>query len=62
LVDLVRLCLGQAHATSSREVAEALRCMAKEYERQAAVLDGSSSSDTGEEPNSPEPRLLNRRG
>ena len=39
LIELARICLKQARLTKKRVVTAALRRMAKEYERRAALLD-----------------------
>jgi hypothetical protein len=41
-IELAELCLAQAHGVSNQKLADALRCMAKEYERQAAAIDGGT--------------------
>ena len=40
LVQLARICWRQSHVTQAQDVARELRRMAREYQQQAAKLDG----------------------
>ena len=48
LVDLARLCLKRAREASSREAAERLMELAKEYQGRVAELAGGQLPDIGE--------------
>jgi len=48
-VDLARSCSWQARLASTPQVAEALRTMAREYQEQAAKLDGGKLPKIGED-------------
>ena len=50
LVDLARLCARNARIATSREVADELWRMAKEYQSQAAKIDGSAVPEIGDAP------------
>ncbi len=50
LVELARLCAHNARIATSREVADELWRMAKEYQAQAAKLDGSTVPEIGDDP------------
>ena len=53
LVELARTCWRQAGITTSKEVADVLRRMAKEYQQKAAQLDSGKVPDIGEEEETP---------
>jgi hypothetical protein len=47
LVDLARMCWREARR-STDDVARELRCMARQYQQQAATLDGGKLPDIGD--------------
>lgn len=47
-VELARMCWRQAHVTTSAEVAAHLRKMAREYQQEAAKLDGGKLPAIGD--------------
>jgi hypothetical protein len=49
LAELAKICIAQARATRSPEVAEALRRMARDYRQRAARLDGGTVPEIRED-------------
>ena len=49
LAELAKICMAQARATQSPEVAEALRRMARDYRQRAARLDSGTPPEMGED-------------
>ena len=49
LVELARICIEQARATTARDVARELRRMAKEYQKRAAQMNGGQLPHIGED-------------
>ena len=49
LVELAKICIVQARASTAHDVAAELRRMAKEYQRRAAQMEGGKLPDIGEE-------------
>jgi len=47
LVELAKICVGQARKTKSRKVAAELRRMAKDYQKRAAALNRGKLPDVG---------------
>jgi len=47
LVELAKICVGQARKTKSRKVAAELRRMAKDYQKRAAALNSGKLPDIG---------------
>ncbi len=45
LVELARMCLRQARIAQAKDVAEELRCMAREYQDKASRLNGGKLPD-----------------
>jgi hypothetical protein len=50
LVELAKLCANQSHVSFSKETAAELWRMAKEYQADAAKLDGGNLPDIGKPP------------
>jgi len=48
LVEFARMCADQARITMAKDVAGALRRMAKEYQQRAAELNGGKLPDIGD--------------
>lgn len=49
LIELAQICLKQARAATSSEVAAELRRMAREYRERAAKLNGGSMREIGKD-------------
>jgi hypothetical protein len=48
-VELAKICIEQARATTAPDVATELRRMAKEYQKRAAQMNGGQLPDTGKD-------------